>query len=37
MTFLGGQGEVIVEPFKKVFEKVYYGLVTQELICGASN
>ena len=36
-TFLGGYREVLVDPSKEVFEEVYYGVVTQEVICVASN
>ena len=36
-TFLGGHREVLVEPWKEVFEEVYSGVGTQELICGSYN
>ena len=36
-TFLGSHREVHVDPGKIVLEEVDYGVVTQEVICGASS
>ena len=36
-NIVGGYKEVLVDPYKKVFEEVDVGVGTHEVICGSSN